>query len=97
MPRTNNYSIGCHNRFQILVGRHHPSFYCFLTELQKEQAYIEYTLREISLGKNFKNLPQSSFQKKEESIFSIVSRYHEYADENDELTYLKLLGYYINL
>ena len=52
--RTNNASEGWHNRFQLLVGKSHPSLYSFLYELQKEQASIEYILRELSLGKREK-------------------------------------------
>lgn len=49
--RTNNASEGWHNRFQILVGRSHTSLYHFLTDLQKEQADVEYMLRDLNLGK----------------------------------------------
>ena len=45
-PRTNNASEGWHNRFQLLVGRNHPEIYAFIRELIKEQADVEYTLRE---------------------------------------------------
>ena len=49
--RTNNASDGWNNWFQLLVGRRHPSLHAFLKELQKEQAAVEYMLRELRLGK----------------------------------------------
>ena len=39
--RTNNSSKGWYNRFQVIVGRHHPSLYALLTEIQKEQGDTE--------------------------------------------------------
>lgn len=95
--RTNNASEGWHNRFQILVGRSHPSFFSFLTELQKEQADVEYILRELSLGKRVKEMPKNSYRKKEEKIFNIVSSYNEYVEEEDQLSYLKKIGYFTGL
>ena len=35
--RTNNTSEGWHNKFQQVVGKHHPSLYGCLTEILKEQ------------------------------------------------------------
>jgi len=34
-------SEGWHNRFQVVVGRQHPSVYSFFNELGKEQADTE--------------------------------------------------------
>jgi len=41
LARTNNLSEGWHNRFQVVIGRQHPSVYTFFTELGKEQADTE--------------------------------------------------------
>lgn len=45
--RTNNISEGWHNRFKVVVGKHHPSLYAFLEEIKKEQADTEIMLRQI--------------------------------------------------
>ena len=50
--RTNNISEAWHNRFRIVVGRHHLDLYSALTELQKEQADVESQLLELQLGKS---------------------------------------------
>ena len=92
--RTNNQSEGWHNRFQLLVGRNHPGIYAFIRELIKEQADIEYTLRDLSLGKKVKSLPKGRLQQREEKISAIVATYEEHRDAGTELEYLKLIGYY---
>ena len=38
IAKTNNMSEVWHNKFQTVVGKHHPSMHAFLEELQKEQA-----------------------------------------------------------
>ena len=48
--KTNNISEGWHNRFRIVVGKHHPDLYSCLTEFQKEQAYSETCISELALG-----------------------------------------------
>lgn len=48
--RTNNVSEAWHNRFQVVVGRHHPDLFSALKELQKEQADTEAMIAELSLG-----------------------------------------------
>ena len=95
--RTNNASEGWHNRFQLLVGRYHPSFYRFLTDLQKEQADVDYMLRDLSLGKKVKNLPKAALQRRENHIYNIVNSYQEYVDDDEQLEYIKKIGYYLNL
>ena len=38
---TNNVSEGWHNRFRLVVGKHHPDLYSALKEFQKEQGDTE--------------------------------------------------------
>lgn len=95
--RTNNASEGWHNRFQKVVGRSHPSIYSFLKELQKEQGTVEYALRELQLGKKVKNLPRGRVLQLEDRIFNIVQNWQEYVDNEDELSYIKNLGYNLHL
>ncbi len=47
-------SEGWHNRFVILVGKHHPGLYSLLNEIQKEQADSEIMVTELSLGRRVK-------------------------------------------
>lgn len=49
--KTNNLSEGWHNRFNLVVGKAHPSLYSALTEFQKEQAHSESMVAELSAGK----------------------------------------------
>lgn len=90
--RTNNASEGWHNRFQVLVGRRHPSLFSFLKELKTEQVYVDYVRRELSLGKKVKNLPPNSLQNVEARIHTVVSDYGSHKDAETELNYLQALG-----
>ncbi|XP_053946208.1 uncharacterized protein LOC128855375 [Anastrepha ludens] len=95
--RTNNISEGWHNRLQVVIGKDHPSFYIFLSELQKEQSDTEIMMRQLQSGQQVKKNKYSKRLKHEQRIFNIVSKYHEYVDNNDIVTYLKTLGYYIRM
>lgn len=95
--RTNNASEGWHNRFQILVGRSHPSFYHFLTDLQKEQSDVEYMFRELALGKGIRNAPRGKQLRLEEQISNIVKTYATYVDEEKQLEYIRLIGHHIHM
>ena len=94
---TNNASEGWHNRFQLIVGRRHPSLFSFLQEIQKEQGSVEYTLRELRLGKKVKNLPRNKLLKVEDRIYNVVSKWQDYVDEDKEMEYLKTLGCYLHM
>ncbi|CAI6367282.1 unnamed protein product [Macrosiphum euphorbiae] len=49
--KTNNVSEGWYNRFQLVIGKHHPDLYSALSEFQKEQADVEIMISELSLGR----------------------------------------------
>lgn len=49
--KTNNVSVGWHNRFQIMIGKHHPDLYSAPGEFQKEQADEEIMIAELSVGR----------------------------------------------
>ena len=97
IARTNNASEGWHNRFHILVGRRHPSLYSFIAELQKEQADVEYMLRELNLGKTIKKLPKNKLLEAEERIRTVVATYQEHVEEENELEYIKTIGCSLNM
>ena len=55
---TNNVSEGWHNRFRLVVGKHHPDLYSALKEFQKEQGDTEVKFLELSQGKSIKDAPK---------------------------------------
>ena len=58
--KTNNVSEGWHNRFRILVAKHHTDIYSACVELQKEQGATEISLVELSLGKKIRAAPKKN-------------------------------------
>lgn len=93
--RTNNVSEGWHSRFQLVVGKHHPSMYAFFEELQKEQADTEIMLRQLQLGQRIRKVVDKSRRRKEEMIRNVVDRYFEYVVKDDIHTYLNTIGYHV--
>ena len=59
--RTNNASEEIHNRFRIVVGKHHPDLYSALGEFQKEQGFTEVCIAELALGKRVKKAPKKKW------------------------------------
>lgn len=95
--KTNNVSEGWHNRFQVVVGKHHPDLYSALKELQKEEADTEIALNELALGKRVKASPKRKWITLQDRIKGIASRYDEYQAGNREMEYLRTLGHNIVL
>lgn len=95
--RTNNISEGWHNRLQVVMGKDHPSFYAFISELRKEQADTEIMIRQLQLGQKIRKGQDPKRLKKEERMFAIVSQYDTYVENDDVMAYLKSLGYYVSL
>lgn len=95
--RTNNASEGWHNRYRIVVGKHHPDLYSALTEFQKEQAYSEACLAELALGKRVKTAPKKKWVDLQNRIQSIADQYETYKNGNKVLEYLRTLGYNVTL
>ena len=79
------------------MGKDHPSFYSFVTELKKEQADTEIMIRQLHLGHKIRKGQDPKRKKREEKILTIVSNYDQYVQNDDILTYLDSLGHYINL
>jgi len=97
MHKTNNNSEGWHNRFRLVVGKHHPDLYSFITEIQKEQAFTETCVNELALGKRIKVASKKDWVMLQERIQDITSEYETYNDDGDELKYLRTLGYNVKL
>lgn len=92
--RTNNVSEGWHNRFQLVVGKPHPSLYAFFEELKKEQADTEIMLNQLSMGKRIRKGVEKKRRQLEEMILNVVETYPQYA-ENNILSYLTTIGYHV--
>lgn len=56
--KTNNISEGWHNRFRLVIGKHHSDLYSAFTEFKKEQVDTEITIAELSLGRKVKTAPK---------------------------------------
>jgi len=57
--KTNNVSEAWHNRFAVVVGKHHPDIYSTLTEIQKEQADTGSMAAELSIGEKVRAWPEA--------------------------------------
>lgn len=95
--KTNNCSEGWHNRFQKLVGKHHPDLYSALREIQKEQADTEMAITELSLGRMVKAAPKKKWKDAQDKLCAIARHYETYNEENRILDYLEALAYNIVL
>lgn len=91
--RTNNVSEGWHNRFQLVIGKHHPDLYSALGEFQKEQADAEIMIAELSLGRKVRAVPKRKWQDFQTRIMSIVSAFDTY----EELDFLRAIAHNIVL
>jgi hypothetical protein len=73
--RTNNVSEGWHNRFRLVVGKHHPDLYTAITEIQKEQGYMEICITELAMGKKVKTSPTKKWIELQDRLESIAAQY----------------------
>lgn len=94
--RTNNLAEGWHNRFQVVVGRYHPSAFAFFSELQKEQASTETMLRQLNIGKKIKRARTPAQKRLETCIYNVVSRYEHLKEEGGNMHYLKSVAHHIS-
>ncbi|KAE9523275.1 hypothetical protein AGLY_016223 [Aphis glycines] len=76
--KTNNVSEGWHNRFQLVIGKHHPDLYSALGEIQKEQADAEIMIAELSLGRKVRALPKRKWRDFQKRIMSITAEFNTY-------------------
>lgn len=74
--RTNNNSEGWHNRFQLVVSKHHPDLYTFIKEIQKEQGFTEICVTELAMGKRVKAAPTKKWADLQGRLESIASEYN---------------------
>lgn len=90
--KTNNVSEGWHNRFRVMMGKHHPDLYSALAELKKEQGNTESCLAELSLGRRVKNSPGRKWLNLQDRIYTIVLDFDDHVIDSTELDYLRLLA-----
>lgn len=74
--RSNNISKAWHNRFRIVIGKHHPDLYTLLQELQKEQGFMEICINELAIGKKVKTAPTKKWSELQSRLESIAGEYN---------------------
>lgn len=90
LHRTNNVSEAWHNRFQVVVGKHHPDVYSALQEIQKEQGDTESMVAELSLGRKVKAAPRQKWITLQERIQTVATEYEDYKANDDVMEYLRI-------
>ena len=94
--KTNNCLEGWHNQFNQLVCKSHPDIYTFIKAIQKEQAYSETSIAELSLGKRVKTAPRKKWSELQERIQGIANQYKQYKD-NIIIKYLRNISFNIRI
>jgi len=77
----NNVSERWHNRFAVVVGKHHPDFYTALREFQKEQADTKSMVAKLSIGRKVRAAPKQKWVTMQKRIQSVVANYSDYKDD----------------
>lgn len=95
--RTNNISEGWHNKFRLVVGKHHPSLFGGLEEFRKEQADTETILAQMELGQSVKAAPKKKWLRLHKNIRNVVGQYEGYKAQGDVVSYLRTLGHHFVL
>ena len=92
LPRTTNTCEAWHRRLNILVGKHHPSLFVFLDQIQEEVGVIDF---QMDRGHGGESPPKKrkKYEDLDTRILRIVSRYGDYKERNDVLTYLRSIGH----
>ena len=85
--RTNNISEGWHNKFQLVVGKHHLSLYGCLTEINKEQDDTDTILRSMDLGQKVKAAPKKQWRITQDRIRRVVGTCEDYKHRTTSLDF----------
>ena len=91
------YSEGWHNRFQVIVGLHHPDLLTALRELQLEHADTETNVAELSAGRKVKALPRCKRVLAQERIQGLTAEYQGHKDRNSLFEILGIISTNIDL
>ena len=97
LDTTNNVSEGWHNRFRVVVAKHHPDLYSALQKFRKEQADTEVKVLELSQGKSIKDVPKKKWYEAKQRLRTMVGLYPEHAELGNVIDYLRGLAHTIVL
>ena len=81
----------------MVIGRHHPSLYGALLEIQREQADTETMVTQLELGQKVKAAPKKTWL-----VATFAENINEAGDSDEDkeeqiLNYLRKLGYMFSL
>ncbi|KAK3911523.1 V-type ATP synthase subunit I [Frankliniella fusca] len=92
LPRTTNTCEAWHRRLGTLVGKHHPSLFVFLDQLQEEIGEVDVQITRAEGGYTPVKR-RSALEAAEARINRIVERYAEYKEHGDVPTYIEAIGH----
>ncbi|KAK3907398.1 PKS-NRPS hybrid synthetase [Frankliniella fusca] len=92
LPRTTNTCEAWHRRLGTLVGKHHPSLFVFLDQLQEEIGEVDVQITRAEGGYTPVKR-RSALEAAEARINRIVERYAEYKEHGDVPTYIQAIGH----
>lgn len=92
LPRTTNTCEAWHRRLGTLVGKHHPSLYVFLSQLQEEIGEVDVQIMRAE-GGHSPIKRRSALEAAADRINRIVERYQEYKDDEDRVSYVRAIGH----
>lgn len=97
LDTTNNVSEGWHNRFRIVVAKHHPDLYSALQEFRKEQGDTEVKILELSQGKSITDVPKKKWYESKQRLRRMVEKYPEHNELGTVMDYLRGIAHTIIL
>lgn len=89
--RTSNISEVQHNRFQIIIGKHHPDSCSTLTEIQKGKRQQKLQQLKSDLQKRIQNLLKRSSYNCKTIIRNITQKYEEYKNDRTETNFIRVI------
>ncbi|KAE8746807.1 hypothetical protein FOCC_FOCC006442 [Frankliniella occidentalis] len=92
LTRTTNTCEAWHRRLGTLVGKHHPSLFVFLNQLQEEIGEVDVQITRAEGGFS-PTKRRSALEAAEARINRIVERYDDYKAEEDVLSYVRAIGH----
>jgi hypothetical protein len=93
-PRTTNTCEAWHRRLNTIVGKHHPSLFVLLDQLQEEVGEVDVEVMRAEGGVSPPK-KRNKYEVADQRIARIMARYNDYKEQDDILTYLRSIGYSI--
>ncbi|KAK3920167.1 Nuclear fusion protein BIK1 [Frankliniella fusca] len=75
-----------------MVGKSHPSFYHWLTEIRKEQRDTDVMMRELQMGRRIKAPRRAKYDAVNKRLQAAAAEYDEYKEERRILDFLSRCG-----